>query len=62
MFGKGAKASRAGFKELSEASKRQEAYVKQMAEALKAAEASKAAGGPASAAFSFDDGKGNLIP
>ena len=59
MFGKGAKASRAGFKELSEASKRQEAYVKQMAEALKAAEASKAAGGPASAAFSFDDGKGN---
>tara|TARA_Y100001938_G_scaffold144790_1_gene220154 strand:- start:25116 stop:27353 length:2238 start_codon:yes stop_codon:yes gene_type:complete len=51
MFGKGAKASRAGFKELSEASKRQEAYVKEMAEALKAAEASKAAGGPAEAVF-----------
>ena len=30
MFGKGAKASRAGFKELSEASKRQEAYGKQI--------------------------------
>ena len=59
MFGKGAKASREGFKQLTEASELQVLYIEQMAEALKAAEASKAAGGPASAAFSFDDGKGN---